>query len=221
MSGWTDERVEMLVALWNATPQISTAEIARRIGSDVTKNAVVGRAGRMGLPARPSPILREAMAWTEARKAELRRMRAAGWSIERIARSLRTDNAAVRRMLDAMGLPLRLGHDTRPRAPKPAAAPKLAPACRGALGRAVQMSRGQKRPALRGIGQPFHHARYQVVSGEVYKACCWPLWGDDAARPIRAARFCEAAPARISTPYCEAHARIAYRQVEPPVEQAA
>ncbi len=51
---WTDELVAELSRLWNEGH--STAEIGRRLG--VTKNAVVGKANRIGLPARQSPIKR-------------------------------------------------------------------------------------------------------------------------------------------------------------------
>ncbi len=51
---WTDETILCLRALWDEGH--STAEIGRRLG--VTKNAVVGKAHRLELPARPSPIRR-------------------------------------------------------------------------------------------------------------------------------------------------------------------
>ncbi|MGX9962049.1 GcrA family cell cycle regulator [Roseomonas sp. F4] len=53
---WTAEAIERLRALW--AEGHSTAEIGRRMG--VSKNAVVGKAHRLNLPARPSPIRREA-----------------------------------------------------------------------------------------------------------------------------------------------------------------
>jgi GcrA cell cycle regulator len=51
-SVWTQERVEQLGALWSEG--LSTAEIGRRLG--LTKNAVVGKAHRLCLPPRPSPV---------------------------------------------------------------------------------------------------------------------------------------------------------------------
>ncbi len=51
---WTDETIARLRALWDEGH--STAEIGRRLG--ITKNAVVGKAHRLTLPARPSPIRR-------------------------------------------------------------------------------------------------------------------------------------------------------------------
>jgi GcrA cell cycle regulator len=53
---WTAEAIERLRALW--AEGHSTAEIGRRMG--ISKNAVVGKAHRLSLPARPSPIRRDA-----------------------------------------------------------------------------------------------------------------------------------------------------------------
>jgi GcrA cell cycle regulator len=55
---WSAEAIERLRALW--AEGHSTAEIGRRMG--VSKNAVVGKAQRLNLPARPSPIRRDASA---------------------------------------------------------------------------------------------------------------------------------------------------------------
>jgi GcrA cell cycle regulator len=51
-AGWNDAIIAKLIGLWDAG--LSTAEIGRRLG--VSKNAVVGKAHRLDLPARPSPI---------------------------------------------------------------------------------------------------------------------------------------------------------------------
>jgi len=53
---WTDELIARLRALW--AEGHSTAEIGRRMG--ISKNAVVGKAHRLQLTARPSPIQRGA-----------------------------------------------------------------------------------------------------------------------------------------------------------------
>ena len=49
---WTAERTKNLVDLWNQG--LTTIEIGRRLG--VTKNSVVGKAHRLDLPKRQSPI---------------------------------------------------------------------------------------------------------------------------------------------------------------------
>ena len=52
---WTPDRISTLMALWGEG--IPTSEIGRRLG--VTKNAVVGKVHRLGLPKRNSPIKTE------------------------------------------------------------------------------------------------------------------------------------------------------------------
>jgi GcrA cell cycle regulator len=49
---WTPTRVSVLIALWNEG--LTTSQIGLRLG--VTKNAVVGKVHRLGLPKRGSPI---------------------------------------------------------------------------------------------------------------------------------------------------------------------
>ena len=54
MAEWTNKMDARLEQLWGRVPVLSTAAIGREIG--VSKNSVVGRAHRKGLPSRPSPI---------------------------------------------------------------------------------------------------------------------------------------------------------------------
>jgi len=49
---WTDERINELSRLWQAGH--SASDIGKQLG--VSKNAVVGKAHRLKLPSRPSPI---------------------------------------------------------------------------------------------------------------------------------------------------------------------
>ena len=67
---WNDDAIARLRALWDEGH--STAEIGRRMG--VTKNAIVGKAHRLELPARPSPIRRVTDAGHVARRDQVRRV---------------------------------------------------------------------------------------------------------------------------------------------------
>ena len=51
---WTDERLEELKKLW--AQGMSISQIGEALG--VSRNAIAGKAHRMGLPKRPSPISR-------------------------------------------------------------------------------------------------------------------------------------------------------------------
>ncbi|PTQ07340.1 GcrA cell cycle regulator [Sphingomonas oleivorans] len=50
---WTDERIEQLKKLWEAGNTAS--QIAEELGG-VSRNAVIGKAHRLGLQSRPSPV---------------------------------------------------------------------------------------------------------------------------------------------------------------------
>lgn len=51
---WTDERVDILRRLWGEGK--TAAEIAKELGEGVTRNAVIGKAHRLKLSSRVSPI---------------------------------------------------------------------------------------------------------------------------------------------------------------------
>ncbi len=67
---WNDEAIARLRVLWDEGH--STAEIGRRMA--VSKNAVVGKAHRLNLPARPSPIRRDGAGGPSARSAAPKRV---------------------------------------------------------------------------------------------------------------------------------------------------
>jgi GcrA cell cycle regulator len=50
---WTEERIERLKAMW--TEGATASQIADELGG-VSRNAVIGKAHRLGLEARPSPV---------------------------------------------------------------------------------------------------------------------------------------------------------------------
>lgn len=52
--GWTDDRVTILKQLWGEGK--TAAEIAKELGEGVTRNAVIGKAHRLKLSSRMSPI---------------------------------------------------------------------------------------------------------------------------------------------------------------------
>jgi len=67
---WNDETIARLKLLW--AEGLSTAEIGRRMG--ISKNAVVGKAHRLLLASRPSPIRRDTDANRPSRPAAARRV---------------------------------------------------------------------------------------------------------------------------------------------------
>lgn len=63
---WTEEKVAELARLWDEG--LTTGEIGKKLG--VSKNAVVGKAHRLGLEGRPSPIKRVEEAEKSIKKAK-------------------------------------------------------------------------------------------------------------------------------------------------------
>jgi len=51
---WTDERIELLRNLWSEGH--SASQIVEKLGEGATRNAVIGKAHRLGLSSRPSPV---------------------------------------------------------------------------------------------------------------------------------------------------------------------
>lgn len=68
---WTEQRIEMLRRLWGQGQTAS--QIAAALGG-VTRNAVIGKAHRLGLTGRPSPIKRDATGDAPKRRPAARRM---------------------------------------------------------------------------------------------------------------------------------------------------
>ena len=70
---WSDDIIVRLRALW--AEGLTTAEIGRRLG--ISKNSVVGKAHRLDLPARPSPIRRDVVHNVQRRVPAPRRVQGA------------------------------------------------------------------------------------------------------------------------------------------------
>lgn len=51
---WTDDKITILQKLWEKG--LSASQIATELGDGVTRNAVIGKAHRLGLKSRPSPV---------------------------------------------------------------------------------------------------------------------------------------------------------------------
>lgn len=51
---WTDERIAQLKVGWEGG--MTASQIAEALGEGVTRNAVIGKAHRLGLESRPSPV---------------------------------------------------------------------------------------------------------------------------------------------------------------------
>jgi len=111
---WTDERIEKLTKMWEGGSTAS--QIAEELGG-VSRNAVIGKAHRLGLKARPSPVKPNDK--TEAQRAE-----ATPKPAPRVAAPAEPRPVAARVAAPAPAV----AAPVAPRAPAPVAAPALAAA---------------------------------------------------------------------------------------------
>jgi GcrA cell cycle regulator len=188
---WNDETMARLRALW--IEGHSTAEIGRRLG--VSKNAIVGKAHRLNLPPRPSPIRREA------------------------GPSVRPRNAQPRRLVGPTLPPFAPGPVA---APSPVAEIAETEA-RSSYGPEVAESHASPSPVVvasstPAVAGPRVVPPVRAVAPRPVRlvACCWPL-GEPGTKSFR---FCDA-EAAAGKPYCLAHAQVAYVKVRDRREDAA
>jgi GcrA cell cycle regulator len=155
---WTEEAIGRLRVLWSEGH--STAEIGRRLG--VSKNAVVGKAHRLDLPARPSPIRRDGNGGAPRRPAP---PRIAGPTLPPLSSTALPAND----LAAESGPPARLAPATRPAMAPPVHRPVMPPPPRPAP---------TPRPFARAIaccwpiGEPgtptFHFCDADAVPGKPY-----------------------------------------------------
>lgn len=196
---WDDEIIGQLRALW--AEGHSTAEIGRRLG--VTKNAIVGKAHRLDLPARPSPIRRDPDA-APVRRAIVRRVE--GPTLPPLPSTVADADA------DA-GLPVYVQGPTHsavaPVAPLPLVMARPIVAAPPVPRPVVHAHRPVAVPPQRPV--PLAPRPYgRIVT------CCWPM-GEPGTREFR---FCDV-PSEPGRPYCEGHVKVAYVKVRDRREDAA
>lgn len=190
---WNDEVISRLRDLW--TEGHSTAEIGRRLG--VSKNAIVGKAHRLDLPARPSPIRRDGQAPAADRKAAPRRVE--GPTLPPLA---------------STGAP-----EPAPAPVQPVAAVIAEPVAPIVLIAPPPPPAPQPIPIVRAVTPPPPPPRFQAVPARPYGrivTCCWPI-GEPGTRDFR---FCDDR-SEPGKPYCGEHAKLAYVKVRDRREDAA
>lgn len=149
---WNDDAITQLRSLW--TEGHSTAEIGRRMG--ISKNAVVGKAHRLGLVARPSPIRRDPAAGTAPRPALPRRV--SGPTLPPLS--------AVPPTAPLPSLPAAAPPPARPAARPPAAPPLQAVPSRPAPRRMMACCWPIGEPGMPG----FHFCDAEALAGKPYCA---------------------------------------------------
>lgn len=171
---------EELRQLW--AEGVSTRNIGIKIGK--TKNAVVGRAHRLELPGRPSPIVKVAPGKFEQRYVVQKKSAveevALGGAVDEPP-ALLASNPIPEPVAAPIPLPLQLAADEGEREPQ------------GTFGSSLPML----------LKAPHWEEEHEP------DRCRWPLWGNNE-RAGRPQRFCTAVRAPGAT-YCAAHCCLAYR----------
>jgi GcrA cell cycle regulator len=178
---WTEQRIETLRKLWG---QGQTASQIAAILGGITRNAVIGKAHRLGLTGRPSPIKREAGSNTSPsrRKANTTRTERPARPAVMPAGNQQTNNSPMHAgtVHASVQAPAAATMQTRPAAPS---APQVS--APPPVARNPQPSRAQ--------------------SGS--KSCSWPV--GDPKQP--GFHFC-GEPAEAGRPYCSSHCHQAYHR---------
>lgn len=206
---WTDESITRLRSLWQEG--LSTAEIGRRM--QITKNAVVGKAHRLDLTARPSPIRKiegqdgaPAAPRSTAPRAAPRAATSKPAMVAERPRAAPSAQAAqghgqagtqarpVQAALPAAAHPRDNVRLLRPDMPNPVIA--LAPAEHAVPARAQERADSPE-PRLQSVSNPAPRRRGLT--------CCWPL-GEPGTKGFH---FCGGEPTQ-GKPYCAEHAALAY-----------
>ena len=194
---WTEETIARLRDLWQQG--LSTAEIGRQLS--VTKNAVVGKAHRLGLKPRPSPIRRAAKPVITAPAAEATAAVAPARTAPASPAPAEVETAPAAAVPPHVpqAAPVATVEESRPKVEVAAPAPATAPQEQAPEPRAPRPSARATRAAaaaLRPVSEPRRRSS---------QSCCWPL-GDPGTPGFH---FCGATPLP-GKPYCAEHAQLAY-----------
>lgn len=219
---WTDELIARLKELWEQG--LSTAEIGRQLS--ITKNAVVGKAHRLGLPPRPSPIRNKAAAEGSAKPARTRTRKAEATSeaVEEKAASAAPAKPAEKKKAAAPKVvkvsPAAAEEPAKPASvkadrpagtekPAKASAPKAAAAAPAENPKAVEPAARPAAPVAQRKVAPPRRVR-DTIDRTLRQGptCQWPL-GDPGTPDFH---FCGATPLP-GKPYCAEHAAIAYVKI--------
>jgi GcrA cell cycle regulator len=203
---WTDERIERLKGLW--MQGMTASQIAEELGA-VSRNAVIGKAHRLGLQSRPSPVKPNEDGSAPAAAPAAAEAESAPW--EEPATPARPAPAPAA----AAPQPAPASDDasTPPAAPAPVAAPQ--PLVRSiGPGGFVRQSPGEQQAPI--PPAPPRRLVPAKPSPEIAdktslldlneKICKWPI-GHPGEPDFH---FC-GSPANPGFPYCVAHCGVAYQ----------
>jgi hypothetical protein len=217
-SPWTEERDAQLTANWAAG--FTTSEIGERMG--ISKNSVIGRAHRLMLAPRGSPInLKASQSWTEADDATLRAIYGGFLTAAEIGARMGRSVGQISYRAKFLGLVAgRRAKQTRPRAPS--SARPLAGRDASVPGQARPVTTCRPRAAQPGAAAataygglpPLNLPEVAAMQPRVFSGteCCHPMGDRTCDEPVQAnARG-------LKSSYCPEHFALIY--AAPPAKSA-
>jgi GcrA cell cycle regulator len=198
---WPLEKIDLLRSLWARGD--SGSEIGRIMG--ISKNAVVGKAHRLRLSPRPSPI--------KAGQRQYSARRHGGVVVRRAAAGVEFPPASAATSLGASG------------APRPGAAAFSARRDVSSLSNFPVLAARLTNPApARGFLDGAEAKREKAAAQprpQVFpvRGCQFPMWRHGARVALEDVRFCDAAPrrnkeGRQDSAYCAAHHALCFAKIK-------
>jgi GcrA cell cycle regulator len=209
---WNDETIRHLRDLW--TEGHSTAEIGRRLG--VSKNAIVGKAHRLDLDARPSPIRRDG-----AKPSQDRVQMTAGPTLPPLASAVPAAAIPLDAPREVSIVPPAPAVPSLPQTAFPGPVSNVQPLRVISSPAAVQAQAPSARPIAPAmpivrVAPPRAPMSSSMPIRRSAPSCCWPI-GEPGTKEFR---FCDDA-SLAGKPYCDEHARLAYVRIRDRKEDAA
>ncbi|MFA5582567.1 MAG: GcrA family cell cycle regulator [Paracoccaceae bacterium] len=220
---WTDERVELLRKYWDEGH--SASQIAELLGDGLSRNAVIGKAHRLGLAARPSPLKKGEVAKTpRPRAARAKTAKTAKPATEAAPAKTATavaDSKPAGTPGSADTPPPAAGAAAAPVTDAPARSQPPAPAARSQPARpAAETMVSGAESAIPAASAPASN-RARGKKGRVAlldlndRICRWPIGHPDKAN----FHFC-GRPVNPGFPYCPEHCLEAYQAQVPRKDRA-
>ncbi len=184
---WTDERIDQLRTMWDKG--MSASQIAEQLGGAITRNAVIGKAHRLGLKSRPSPVKAEGAASVAAAP----RPKPSSVSPPPPPPAVRQPDAEIAFARATPMMPVRA------LPPMPMVMPNTGPVPPTTTSH--PMANRRSRPDMG------HKISLLELTDKV---CKWPIGHPDE----EGFHFC-GAPVNVGTPYCLEHCAVAYQSQLP------
>ncbi len=193
---WTDERIQLLTQYWDEGR--SASQIAELLGEGLTRNAVIGKAHRLGLSSRPSPLKA-----ADGKNGDAKPAARAAKAAPREEKPARPAKAAET-PAEAPALAA---------APVPAAAPAMARPAKAPVARPPVEAEPQPRmapPRLAPVSAKGAKGGKVTLLDLNDRICRWPIGHPDEP----GFHFC-GKPVNPGFPYCSDHCLVAYQAQMP------